>query len=74
MNNLDKIHKILREVFPKDEIPDDITNLSMGDIPGWDSLGNFNLILAIESEFDIRFTMDQTSEIKSITQITELLD
>ena len=68
------IHKLLHEVFPHDVIPDDISDLKMGDIAGWDSLGNFNVILAIETEFDIRFSMQQTTEIKSVAQIIEVLE
>ena len=68
------IHKLLHEVFPHDDIPDDISDLKMGDIAGWNSLGNFNLILAIEMEFDIRFSMQQTTEIKSVAQIIEVLE
>lgn len=69
-----KIHKVLHEVFPNDVIPDDISDLMMGSIAGWDSLGNFNLILTIETEFDIRFSMLQTTEVKSVAQIIEVLE
>lgn len=69
-----KIHQLLSDVFPNDKIPDNITDLAMGDISGWDSLGNFNLILAIEMDFGIRFSMEQTTEIKSIAQIIEALE
>jgi len=72
--NVEKIHKILKEVFPNDLIPDDIVGLKMGDLASWDSLGNFNLILAIETEFDIRFSMEQTSVVKSIVQFIYALE
>jgi acyl carrier protein len=69
-----KIRQLLKEVFPNDKIPENITDLSMGDISSWDSLGNFNLILAIETDFGIRFSMEQMTEIKSIVQIIEALE
>jgi acyl carrier protein len=68
-NNLDKIRLLLQEVFPNDQLPSDISNLKMGDLPSWDSLGNFNLILAVETKLDIRFSMEQISKMKSVEEI-----
>mgnify|MGYP001377504551 CR=1 FL=1 len=73
-NNLDKIRLLLQEVFPNDQLPSDISNLKMGDLPSWDSLGNFNLILAVETKFNTRFSMEQISEIKSVTEILKALE
>ena len=50
-----KIREILKEVFPEDKIPDDIDDLKIGDLPSWDSLGNFNLILALRLNFKLGF-------------------
>ena len=65
MNKNKDIKKILKETFSKSKIPNDISKLKMGDIKEWDSLGNFNLLLTIEREFKIRFSMKEISEIKS---------
>ncbi len=46
----------------------------MGSFKEWDSLGNFNLLLAIEEHFEIRFTMDEITKIKSLAQIAETLN
>jgi len=43
--------------------------LRMGALDEWDSLGNLNLLLAIESEFAIRLTTEQLSSIDSLVQI-----
>lgn len=67
------LRPILLEVFPGVIIPTDISTLKMGDIEPWDSLGNFNLLLAIEEHFDIHFTMEDLTEIKSLVQIIEVL-
>ena len=56
-------------LFPNDQLPSDISNLKMGDLPSWDSLGNFNLILAVETKLDIRFSMEQISKMKSVEEI-----
>ena len=43
--------------------------LRMGAIDEWDSLGNLNLLLAIENEFSIRLTTEQLSSIDSLAQL-----
>ena len=53
------IKKILEETFSKSKIPKNITKLKMGDLKEWDSLGNFNLLLAVEDEFNIKFTIKE---------------
>jgi acyl carrier protein len=71
MTSKQKIREILNSVFPLSDIPEDITTLKIGDIPDWDSLGNFNLLLAIEDAFNIRFSVDEMSQIQSIAQIMQ---
>ena len=68
-----KIREILQEVFPEDKIPDDIDDLKIGDLPSWDSLGNFNLILAIETELQIRFSMEQIADVDSIKKVLKVI-
>ena len=46
----------------------------MGDIDEWDSIGNFNLILAIEQKYGIRFNMEDLDNLKSVKEIKRLLD
>ena len=60
------LHKILKSIFPLEEIPTDIDNLKIGDFNSWDSLGNFNLLLAIEDFYKIKFSLEEIGEIKSI--------
>ena len=69
---LERMKTILEETFPNSSIPQKIYTLKMGDIREWDSLGNFNLLLAIETEFDMRFSIEQISEIRSVKQIIEV--
>ena len=47
--------------------------LRMGVIDEWDSLGNLNLLLAIENEFSIRLTTEQLSSIDSLAQLETIL-
>ena len=41
------LRELMQQTFKNSLIPEDISNLKMGDFDEWDSLGNFNLILAI---------------------------
>ena len=71
---IEDIHQILSETFPNDKIPNDINNLKVGDIENWDSLGNLNLLLAVEERFAIRFTIEEMTNIKSIPQLISFLE
>ena len=68
------LRKILLDTFSKSDIPEDIDDLKMGDIDEWDSIGNFNLILAIEQKYGIRFNMEDLDNLKSVKEIKRLLD
>ncbi len=73
-NNLNnQIFLILKKVFPKSKIKKDIKGLKINSIKEWDSLGNFNFLLAIEKHFKFRFSPDQMSEVKTIKQILKIL-
>lgn len=55
MSVLEKLTAIFREVFDDEDIvigPETTAN----DIEGWDSLSHVNLIVAVETRFNIRFS------------------
>jgi acyl carrier protein len=68
------LRKIIVDTFSKSNIPENIDNLKMGDIDEWDSIGNFNLILAIEQKYGIRFNMEDLDNLKSVKEIKRLLE
>ena len=68
------LKKILIETFSNSSIPENIDDLKMGDLEEWDSLGNFNLILAIEQKIGIQFDFDQLENLNSISEIKRALD
>ena len=68
------LRKIIVDTFSKSNIPENIDDLKMGDIDEWDSIGNFNLILAIEQKYGIRFNMEDLDNLKSVKEIKRLLD
>ena len=67
------LRQILIDVFPNSSIPEDIDKLKIGDFEEWDSLGNFNLILAVEQKFGVRFNMEDLEKLTSIEKIQQTL-
>ena len=68
------LRDVLIQTFPNSKIPEDIKDLKMGDFDEWDSLGNFNLILAIESQYQIQFDMDELEKLTSVSKIQKGID
>jgi len=71
---LENIELIFRETFPDADEIEFNKDLKINDFKAWDSLGNFNFLLAIEEFHKIRFSIDEMSEIKSIAQLIEILE
>ena len=58
-----RLEKILKEVFQVEKID---LNLSMDEIPEWDSFKHYELIVAVENEFKIKLKIADTMAITSI--------
>jgi len=68
------LRKILIDTFNNSSIPEDITDLKMGDLDEWDSLGNFNLIMAVEQMYQIKFDIDCIENMTSVSGINKGID
>lgn len=70
------MHKRIEDLFreacnqPSMEVRDEATNESL---PGWDSLAHVNLLLAVEREFRVRFTVPEMLELSSVGGLKALL-
>ncbi len=63
---------ILRELNLSDF---DITEDTLAkDVPGWDSLKNFTIILAVEEEYDIKFLTEEILSVKNVGDLQKLID
>ena len=58
-----RVEKILKDVFQVEKID---LNLSMDEIPEWDSFKHYELIVAVENEFKIKLKIADTMAITSI--------
>ena len=68
------LRQILIDTFTKSNIPENIDDLKMGDFEERDSIGNFNLILAVEQKYKVQFDMENLDKIKSIKDIKKFLE
>jgi acyl carrier protein len=69
----DSLTKVFRDVFDDDNIvlrPE----LSANEIPEWDSLTHIRLLLTIEREFRIKFTVTEVGELKNVGDLTTLIE
>ncbi len=66
------LEDLLRQEFPNATIDAD-SNLALGSIPEWDSVAHFNLLILIEETYDVRFSVDEMTELKSLTEIRKCL-
>jgi acyl carrier protein len=64
----EKLVKILKETFKTNEINSEAT---MEQIPAWDSMKHFQMVTAVEKEFNIEINISDTFEMASIPAIKD---
>lgn len=69
----ERIQIVFRDIFDDDSIVlrDDMT---AADVENWDSLNHIDMIVAIESEFKIRFTTAEVTSLKNVGELMALVD
>ena len=65
-----QVREIIARVLniPLDTVTDD---LSSGDIPEWDSVGNLAIISTIEQELELEFPLEDLFDLTSVLSIVE---
>lgn len=66
MNIDDEVTKAFRSAMRLSDTFAFRDDMSFNDIPGWDSLGHMNLVVELESRFDISLGMDDIALIDSV--------
>lgn len=73
MDVLSTMTAVFRRVFDDDSIKlADATTAQ--DIPGWDSLTHINLIIEIEDEFGLKFTVDDIAGLKNVGEMVAMVE
>lgn len=65
MSIMEPLTDIFREVFDDDDITLS-PELTADDVDGWDSLSHVNLIVTIETRFNIKFTQKELLTFKNV--------
>lgn len=68
----DRLTEIFRDFFDDDDIviSDETTS---DDIEDWDSLEHINLIVAIEQEFGMKFSMGEVTGMKNVGAMVDII-
>ena len=66
----EKVLEILKDLFELDTV--DVT-CSQETCEKWDSMGQLNLVVELESEFDVTFEPEEIGEMKSFNDIIRIL-
>ena len=73
MTIFERLNFIFRAVFDDDTLQIDV-DMTANDIDGWDSLSHVNLIVAVETEFSIRFKQREVHSFKNIGDLNRCIE
>lgn len=67
------LNSVFRRIFENEglEISD---GMVAQDVPEWDSLAHINLIVEIEEEFNLKFTVDDIAGLKNVREMIVLIE
>ncbi len=50
-----------------------VEDLRMGAVPGWDSMGHMDLVMALEKEFDLAFTTADIARLVDVGAVCRII-
>ena len=68
----DRLNKVFQTIFDDENIVVNEKTTS-DDIEDWDSLEHINLIVAIEQEFGIKFSMGEVTSMKNVGDMVNII-
>lgn len=69
---LERLTNVFKDVFDLEEVT--ITDSTTSeDIEDWDSLEHINLIVAVETEFGIKFNMNEVGSMKNVGEMVDII-
>lgn len=68
----ERLNKVFRDIFDDESIVVNAETTS-NDIEDWDSLEHINLIVAVESEFGMKFNMKEVTTMKNVGEMVDII-
>lgn len=68
----EQLTKVFRDIFDNEDIAIN-DNTTADDIDEWDSMEYINLVMAVEEEFSIKFTIPQVNGMKNVGEMVDLI-
>lgn len=67
-----RLNTVFQDVFDDESIH--VTDATTADdIEDWDSFEHINLVVAVEKEFGIKFSMGQTNKLKNVGEMVDII-
>ena len=67
-----RLNTVFQDVFDDESIR--VTDATTDDdIEDWDSFEHINLVVAVEKEFGIKFSMGQTNKLKNVGEMVDII-
>ncbi|WP_286925718.1 MULTISPECIES: acyl carrier protein [Lysinibacillus] len=66
------INEIIIEILELDAVNEEQMDREKN--AGWDSIKHLEIIMAIEEEFDIRFTASEVTQVKNVTDLYTMIE
>ena len=70
---LERLTPIFRDVFDDDSITP-TTGMTAEDVEEWDSLSHIRLIVAVEREWQIKFSAAEIGRLENVGQFADLIE
>ena len=64
----ERLKQVIKDTLVLDNVPDDISQKTCAE---WDSMHHLQLVVALETEFDISFEPEDIGSMKSLNEIEE---
>ena len=68
----EKLNKMFQDLFDDESLHID-ENTTAADIEDWDSLVHIHLLIDVENEFGIKFSMNEASSLKNVGMMADVI-
>ena len=68
------LEQIFLNIMRIQALPQNFENLKIGDVDKWDSLNHMLFLMEIESEYSLKFSVDEMGDLITIEQIRKAME